>query len=102
MPYIDSNTEEYRNLYHDSDCSLKNLINQMETIRVGNLVKFKRKRERKRKRTLYICKHYFKHLLEKMPYDFKHQVHKWTLGIILINHQEPNGFWASSHHKIII
>ena len=32
--------------------------------------------------------------------DFKHQLHKWTMGIILIDHIEPDGKMASESHKI--
>lgn len=48
---------------------------------------------------IYICKIYPKHLVEKFPKDFIHQIHKWSLGIILIEHIEPDGRKASEHHK---
>lgn len=48
---------------------------------------------------LYLCKPYPRHLFEKFPKDFKHQIHKWTLGIILIDHIEPDGTMASENHK---
>ncbi len=51
---------------------------------------------------IFICKPYPRHLFEKAPLDFKHQVHKWTLGVILIEHIEPNGEMASKEHSIIV
>ncbi len=52
--------------------------------------------------SVYICKPYIRHLFEKPPLDFKHQIHKWTLGIILIDHIEPNGEMASKKHSILL
>ncbi len=49
---------------------------------------------------IYFCKPYLRHLFEKAPMDFKHQLHKWTMGIILIDHIEPDGKMASESHKI--
>jgi hypothetical protein len=52
---------------------------------------------------IYICRPYWRHLTEKFPLDFKHQIHKWTAGIILIDHTEPEGKSAKDHHiKYII
>jgi len=51
---------------------------------------------------IYICKIDLKHLVETFPKDFIHKIHKWTAGIILIEHQEPDGFLASEHHKDVL
>ncbi len=48
---------------------------------------------------LYICKPYPKHLREKFPKGLTHQVHKWSMGIILVDHTEPDGTTAIEHHK---
>jgi len=51
---------------------------------------------------LYICKPYFKHLTEKVPYDMKHLTHKWSAGMILFDHIEPDGHFASDKHSDFI
>jgi hypothetical protein len=48
---------------------------------------------------IYICKPYWRHLLERFPTDIIHQIHFWTAGILLIEHKEPDGRMASDHHK---
>ena len=45
-----------------------------------------------------ICKPYWRHLTEKFRRDFKHQLHKWSAGMILINHKEPNTMTAKELH----
>lgn len=50
-------------------------------------------------KTLYICRPYFQHLFQNFPTDLIHQIHKWTAGIILVDHIEPDGSVASLSHK---
>lgn len=49
--------------------------------------------------TIYICKPNLRHLFQQFPKDIKHQLHKWTAGVILINHLEPNGLRAADLHR---
>ncbi len=48
---------------------------------------------------IYLCKPYFKHIIERFPIDFVHLVHKFSFGIILIEHIEPDNRLSSEHHK---
>ena len=55
--------------------------------------------ELKKKIRVAICRPYWKHLFQKFPSDWKHQLHKWTAGMVLIDHKEPDGRSAFESHK---
>jgi len=38
-------------------------------------------------------------IFKKAPFDWFHTIHKWSCGIILIDHIEPDGRKASWHHR---
>ena len=46
-----------------------------------------------------ICIPDFRHIIEYAPRDFVHLVHKWSGGMILIDHEEPSGDTAFNLHK---
>jgi len=48
---------------------------------------------------LFLCRPYWRHLFEPFPKGLVHQVHKWTVGIVLVEHTEPDGRLASEHHE---
>ncbi|MDP1695427.1 MAG: hypothetical protein Q8L29_00765 [archaeon] len=48
---------------------------------------------------IFICKPYPKHILEKFPLDITHLIHKFSFGILLVEHIEPDKRLASQHHK---
>lgn len=45
---------------------------------------------------MYFCRPHFH---KKIIWDCKHLLHFFTLGIMLINHTEPNGEFAIELHK---
>jgi len=46
---------------------------------------------------IFICRPDL-HQHQYFPRDLVHLLHKYTLGILLIDHLEPSGAWAASTH----
>ncbi len=51
---------------------------------------------------LYICKPDLGHLFQRFPGGLTHQIHKWTAGILLVDHTEPDGRSAAEHHADLV